>query len=185
MKGHKEPRTLCAMLILGAETCKAGEGYPSPREGQLSPCLLCVYHLSHSQSSTHWRPSPEHLAQGITISADTAYLLSNHLHSLHIFPAHRHCEKLSNLRDPSTIFRSWSPPLFLCLVVPAPWMEAGGCSCSRAGSSTCRSFPATPTGGEPSLMVHAPLLYCSRNNFFSPGFCSVNRFWRLVAAPAC
>lgn len=139
---------MCVKLILGAETYKAGEGYPSPREGQLSPCLLCGYHLTHSLSPTHCRPSPGKLAPGFHISADTASLLSHHLHSLHFSQAHRHCEKLSSIWDPSTIFRSalgQSSPLLLCLVVPVPWMEAGGCSRSRAGSSACRSFPATPT----------------------------------------
>lgn len=56
MEGHQEPRTLSVMLILEAEAFKAGEGCPSPREGQLSPCLLCTYHLTHSLSSIRWRP---------------------------------------------------------------------------------------------------------------------------------
>lgn len=146
-----------------------------------------LYHLTHSQSPTHWRPSPEKLARSFHVSADTASLLSSHLHSLHFSQPTGTVRSFPILGTPvpfSGHALGWSPPLLLCLVVPAPWMEAGACSCSRAGNSTCRSFPATPTGGEPSLMAHASPLSCSRNNFFSPGFCSVNRFWRLAAAPA-
>lgn len=78
MKALQEPRTLSVTLILGAETFKAGEGCPSPREGQLSPC---AYHLSHSLSSIHWRPPcPQVLDHSAPHPAQSGWRRAQHLH---------------------------------------------------------------------------------------------------------
>lgn len=78
MKALQEPRTLSVTLILGAETFKAGEGCPSPREGQLSPC---AYHLSHSLSSIHWRPPcPQVLDHSAPHPAQSGWRRAQHPH---------------------------------------------------------------------------------------------------------
>lgn len=111
-------------------------------------------HITYALSPTNWRPFQGNLLE-FHPSAVTASSLSHCLSSLHLPPAHSHCEKLSPFQAPKSTLRYCSGTSVLhlpCLIVPAPEMGARDCSPSSMQE----------------VIASALLLRCSRNTLQHP-----------------